>query len=218
MIITYANDLLSEAKKNKVCYEYPSVVKVGDTIVVDDSFNAIVIQNGRVCASLVLKSGKREEYVINKTTFTWLKTKWFSKKVDLKIIFVRRWCTKIPAGITPKDVKVNGRTYRLGFTGYLGLRSTKPEKMWDFITSAKNIVPSNIVTGNFGYLFGTIVEEILTRNFEEFLSNSVNSQYYVNHINEVKTAIVDRSIEQFRKFGYEFLCGWDIKFTELGRK
>ena len=215
MQITYPRMLVDNGlQHNILCHQVPQEeFNLSDEIVVDKHFSAIVIKNNVVIDTLMSNSSKAFKVKSVKN----LKAGFFAKTAKLKIIFIRNNIEKMKVTQSPHAINVNGVKCWLGYEFIVTMKLTKPEKMWNFITSSKDINPNSIMTENFVYLYKTILEEILIKNFSNFLYTSIGTTYYEQNKYKAAKAVSDVMWEKYKLFGYDIQAGWTYQFTKLGK-
>ena len=215
MNITYPRMLVDNGlQHNLLCYQVPEKeFNLSDMIVVDKHFSAIVIQNNVVIDTLM--SDKQKEFKIK--SLKKLKAGWFAKTTQLTIIFIRNNINNMKVTQTPHAVMAGGVKCWLGYEFIVTMKLTKPEKMWNFITSSKGINPNTIATENFVYLYKTTLEEMLTKHFSTFVATPMGTTYYEQTKYKAAKAVSDKMWETYKLFGYDIQAGWTYQFTKLGK-
>ena len=215
MDIKYPQELVNNGLKlDLLCYKVPQTeFEVKDKIFVDKHFCAIVIQNNKVIATL--KSYYSKGFKIK--SIKGVNAGCLAKKTSLIVIFIRNNIDKMKVSQTPHAVSVGGVKCWLGYEFVVTMKLTKPENMWNFISSAKNVDPNTISTSNFVYLYKTTLEEMLTTHFGAFVGCAYGSSYYEENKYRAAKAVGDKMWKTYKLFGYDIQAGWTYNFTKTGR-
>lgn len=218
MIINYPKELSVDKKIiDRVTCEYPTYsFRVGDSIFVDEKYYVIVIQllkENQVVG--VLNVNKATNVDINKKNFPKLKTKLFSKELDLQLIYVRKTIEFIPAFREPSEYNYIG-TYNIGYESYIRLGVFNPEMLWKKMIVEKGLRPNWFKVEHLEEIYHEVVMRTLANN-GFFMACELGGDVYTKNVDKIIKEIETNSQYKFNSYGINFLKGWGIEFTALGR-